>query len=83
VVVAWVVKVSAAVTDAVPEMGAGWDTAQVGAPVAPAGLEVTAQARLTLPVKPPLGATVMVDVAAPPCVTVAGEVPLSVKDPVV
>lgn len=75
-------KVSAAIADPVPEIAAGCVTEQLGVPVAPAGLEVTAQLRVTLPVKPPLGDTVMVEVAVPPCMIVAGEVPLSEKVPV-
>lgn len=74
-------KVSAAIAGPVPEIAAGCATAQAGVPVPPAGLEVTAQLRATLPVNPLLGVTVIVEVAASPCVIGAGEVPLSENVP--
>ncbi len=40
--------------------------AQTGADVAPVGPEVTAQVRVTAPVKPPDGVTVMVEAAEAP-----------------
>jgi hypothetical protein len=57
--------VSVAVTGAVPDIAAGTAAEQVGASIAPVGLEVTAQVSATLPTKPPLG--VMVIVAVPLC----------------
>jgi hypothetical protein len=55
--------VSVAVTAPVPEMiAAGALVEQVGMSTAPEGLAVTAQVSATLPVKPPLGVTVMVEV---------------------
>src|ERR1700733_1349650 len=57
-----VLTVSVAVTAAVPEIAAGAVTEQVGISTAPAGLPVTAQVRATVPVKPPLGVIVTVDV---------------------
>jgi hypothetical protein len=78
------VKVSVAIAEPVPEIAAGCVTEQPGAPVVPAGLEVTAQVRVTVPVKPPLGATVMAEVAVLPCGIVGGGIALSenVPDPV-
>ena len=71
--------VSVAVTAAVPAMAGGAVAEQVGTSIAPDGLEVTAQVRATLPVNPPLGVTVMVEVPlAPGDATLIG-VPLSVK----
>jgi hypothetical protein len=53
---------------------------RVGGFCAPLGLEVTAAVRATLPVKPPLGVTVMVEVfpVVAPAVTVTA-VPVIVK----
>jgi hypothetical protein len=45
----------------------------VGAFLAPLGLDVRAHARLTTPVKPPLGVIVIVDVDELPAATAAGE----------
>ena len=67
------------VTAAAPEMAAGWETVHVGGSIAPAGLEVTAQATDTMPVKPPLGVIVTVEVALAPADATLAEVPLSVK----
>jgi hypothetical protein len=53
---------------------------QVGRFTAPAGLPVTAQVRDTLPVKPPVGVTVMVDVTEPPAEIEGMLAPVSVKD---
>jgi hypothetical protein len=47
------------------------DPEQVGKRTAPDGPE-TLQARVTLPLKPPAGTTVTVEVAEPPGLTVAG-----------
>jgi hypothetical protein len=74
--------VSIALTGWVPEIAGGWVTVQVGTSAAPDG-PVTAHVSATLPVKPPLGVTVMVDVVAPPAATAAAAVELSanVGDP--
>lgn len=61
-----VLMVSVDVTGPVPEMGAGWAAEQVGASIAPDGWEVMAQVSATLPINPPLGVTVMVEVALAP-----------------
>jgi hypothetical protein len=58
--------VSVAVTGWVPEMATGWETEQVGALTEPDGAEVTAQVSATLPVHPPPGVTVMVEVPVAP-----------------
>jgi hypothetical protein len=63
--------VSSDVTEAVPVIAAGCEALHVGGFVAPAGLEVMAQARATVPVKPPLGAIVTVEVVTEPWVTAA------------
>ena len=55
--------VSTAVTDLLPEIAAGCAAEQVGELDAPAG-PVTAQVSATLPRKPPVGATVIVDADA-------------------
>jgi hypothetical protein len=64
VVVAVVVMVRAAVPAAVPEMETGVvePKLRVGALEAPAGELVIAAVRATLPVNPPLGVTVIVEV---------------------
>lgn len=49
-----------------PEIAVGWLTAQVGGSTAPAGLLVTAHDIVTVPVNPPLGVIVIVEVVAPP-----------------
>ena len=71
--------VSVAVTGAVPEIAVGADTEQVGASTTPAGLPVTAQVRATVPVKPPLGVSVIVEVPVAPGDAMLTEVLLSVK----
>jgi hypothetical protein len=58
--------VRAAVTAVVPVIAGGTVTEHVGASAPPTGPPVTAQVRDTLPVKPPLGLIVMVDVALGP-----------------
>jgi hypothetical protein len=60
-----VLMVSVAVT-AVPAMAAGAVTEQVGASTEPDGLAVTAHVSATMPVKPPLGVMVMVEVPLAP-----------------
>jgi hypothetical protein len=77
VVAACVLTVSAAVTDWLPEIAAGWAAEQVGGLDVPA-VPVTAQVSTTLSRKPPVGATVIVDVPFVPALTLMG-VPLSVK----
>jgi hypothetical protein len=77
VVAAWVLTVSAAVTDVLPEIAAGCVAEQVGGLDVSAG-PVTAQVSTTLPRKPPVGATVIVDASFVPALTLTG-VPLSVK----
>lgn len=62
-----------------PEMTAGCAAVHVGGSVAPAGLEVTAQVNVTVPVKPPLGVIVIVEAALPPADATVAAVPLSVK----
>jgi hypothetical protein len=57
-----VLIVSVDVTDSVPEMAGGAVAEQVGASTAPDGPAVTAQVSATLPVNPPLGVNVMVEV---------------------
>ena len=60
-----VLTVSVAVTAAVPFIAAGWVTEQTGGSTEPAG-PVTVHERTTLPVKPPLGVTVIVEVPIAP-----------------
>jgi hypothetical protein len=60
--VAVVLTVSVAVTGAPPMIAGGAVTEQVGLSAAPMGPPETAQLRVTLPVKPPAGVIVMVDV---------------------
>jgi hypothetical protein len=74
-----VLTVSVAVTAAVPEIAAGAVTEQVGISTAPAGLPVTAQVRATVPVKPPLGVIVTVDVPVFPGDEIPTELPSRVK----
>jgi hypothetical protein len=66
------------VTAPAPETTAGWAAVHVGGSIAPAGLEVRAQVNVTVPVKPPLGVTVMVEVALPPAAAIVAAVPLNV-----
>jgi hypothetical protein len=74
-----VLMVSVAVTAAVPEMAAGAVTEHVGGSSAPTGLEVTAHVIATVPVKPPLGVIVMVELAVAPGDAMVIGGPLSVK----
>ena len=60
-----VLTVSVAVTAPVPEIAVGAVAEQVGASTASAGLAVTAQVSVTVPVNPPVGVTVMVEVPYP------------------
>ena len=61
-----VFTVSVAVTACVPEIAGGCVAEQVGASTAPDGLEVVAQVSDTLPVNPPVGVIVTVEVPLPP-----------------
>ena len=70
---------SVAVTGAVPEIAAGAVTEQVGISTAPAGLPVTAQVRATVPVKPPVGVIVTVDVPLFPGDEIPMELPARVN----
>ena len=70
-VVAVVVTVNVAFCAVVPEMVTEGVTPQVAGLVAPAGVVVTAQVRLTAPVKPFAGVTVIVDVL--PVMTLASK----------
>lgn len=74
-----VLMVIVEVTASAAEMTAGGAAVHVGGSIAPAGLEVTAQARVTVPVKPPLGVTVIVEVVLPPADATVAAVPLRVK----
>ena len=67
------------VTAPAPETTAGWAAVHVGGSIAPAGLEVRAQVSITVPVKPPLGVTVMEEVALPPAVAIVAGAPLNVN----
>ena len=75
-----VLMVSEAVTGVVPEMAEGWLMEQVGISIAAAGLSVSAQVRATVPVNPPLGVTVIVDVAVAPDAEILIALPLSEKE---
>ena len=79
VVSAVLFTVRVAVTAVVPVIVGGVVTRQVGISVAPAGLLVTAHASATALVKPPLGVTVIVDVAGVPGVIFDIATPLSAK----
>ena len=72
--------VSVAVTDWALEIDADGSTVQVGVESAFAGLDVTLQPRATAPVKPPLGAMVMVEVEEPPALNGVTGVLLSAKE---
>ena len=72
--------VSVAVADCRPEMDADGSTVQVGVYCAFAGLDVILQPRATAPVKPPLGAMVMVEVEEPPALNGATGVLLKAKE---
>ena len=74
-----VLMVSVAVTAAGPVIAGGTVTEHVGASAPPVGPPVTAQLRATLPVKPPLGLIVMVEVAFGPGAAMVIPVLLSVK----
>ena len=78
-VMAVLFTVSVAVTAVAPVIAGGVVTRQVGTSVAPDGVLVTAQASATAPVKPPLGVTVIVEVAGVPGVTFVMATPLSAK----
>jgi hypothetical protein len=71
-----VFTVSVAVTAVPPEIALGWPAEQVGGSTAPAGLDVTEQASATLPVNPPEGVMVIVDVPVDPgeAIVIAGPV---------
>jgi len=73
-----VLTVSVAVTAAVPVIAAGWVTEQTGGSTEPAG-PVTAHERATLPVKPPLGVTVIVEFPVAPGEAMVTVVLVSVK----
>jgi len=60
-----VLTVSVAITGAVPVIAAGWVTEQTGGSTEPTG-PVTVHERATLPVKPPLGVTVIFEVPVAP-----------------
>ena len=64
-VVACVLKVRVAVTGP-PEIGGGWVAVQVGASTAPDAVGPTTHVSATLPVNPPPGVTVTVEVAEAP-----------------
>ena len=74
-----VLIVSVAVTAADPVIAGGAVTEHVGASAPPVGPPVTAQLKATLPVKPPLGLIVMVDVTLGPGDAAVIPVLLSVK----
>jgi hypothetical protein len=74
-----VLIVTVEVTGLLPEIAAGCVAEQVGGSTAPVGLEVTAHASDTLPVNPPVGVTVMVEVAFVPGDPIITGVLLSVK----
>ena len=74
-----VLIVSFAVTAFVPVIIAGWATEHVGGSVAPAGLEVSEQVRVTAPVNPPVGVMVIVAVVEPPALTPAAVLLLNLK----
>ena len=74
-----VLTVSVAVTVAPPVVAGGAVTEHVGASAAPVGPPETAQLRATLPVKPPVGVIVMIDVSLGPGDAMVTAVLLSVK----
>ena len=71
--------VRVAVTAVVPVMAGGAVTVQVGRYCAPLGLDVTAQESATVPVYPPVGVTVMFEVAEAPGASLAIATPLREK----
>jgi hypothetical protein len=77
--VAVVLIVSVAVTAASPVIGGGTVTEHVGASAPPVGPPATAQLRATLPVKPPLGLIVTVEVPFGPGAAMVIPALLSVK----
>ena len=79
VVAAVVFMVIDVVTGCVPEIVAACAAEHVGESVAPDGPEVIAQLRATLPVKPPLGVIVTVDVPVIPGDVMVTAVPLKVN----
>ena len=54
------------VTACVPEIAAGWVTEHVGASIPPGAMATTAHVSATVPVKPPLGVIVSVEVVELP-----------------
>ena len=74
-----VLTVSVAVTAVAPVIAGGVVTEHVGASAPPMGPPVTAQLRATLPVKPPLGLIVMVEVPFGPGDAMVTAVLLKVK----
>jgi hypothetical protein len=76
---AMVLIVSVAVTAAVPEIAAGAVVEQVGALTAPAGRPLTTQVSSTVPVKPPAGVIVIIDVPLAPGDAMLTAVLLSAK----
>jgi hypothetical protein len=74
-----VLTVSVAMTAVAKVIAGGAVTEHVGASAPPVGPAVMAQLRTTVPVKPPLGVIVMVDVAFGPGDAIVTAVLLSVK----
>lgn len=74
-----VCRLSVALAGAVPEIVAVADW-QVGAEAAPLGLAVTAQVRVTAPVKPPEGVRVTVEAAEAPGLAIVTGVAEIVRD---
>ena len=72
-----VLTVRVALTALAPVIAGGAETEHVGASTPPAGVLVTAQLKATLPVKPPLGVIVTVDVGLGPGDAIVIAVPLS------
>ena len=68
-----------AVTAVEPVMVGGAVTVHVGMYCPPLGLEVTAQVSATVPVYPPIGVTVMLDVAEAPGASLVMAIALSEK----
>jgi hypothetical protein len=68
------------VTALEPVMDPGWLAEHVGTSTAPAGLDVTEHASVTLPVKPLAGVTVTVEIVAPPWGIDEAELALSEND---
>ena len=72
--------VSVAEAGCVPAIDADWSIVHDGGFCAPEGLEVTAHASDTAPVKPPLGVMVMVDVEVLPALMVVRGLPLMANE---